>query len=563
MVIHIHKLSLLMVNRIILILFFFSIFFADSFCQSNNVFRIHFTDKNNSPYSVLQPLDFLSSKAIDRRNRYSIAIDERDLPINEVYFDSILNYPGVELLAKSRWFNCITVAGDSVMLNDILTYSFVKNVDRIKIPEKNIPSNKLNVETQKRFVFDSENYYGAAFDQIEMHRGHLLHNDGFTGEGMTIAVLDAGFPFVNSMPAFSKLFSDNRVLGTYNFVKDTVDVYTNTNGHGSLVLSCMGTELPYEHVGTSPMANYYFFITEDADSEMPIEEDNWVEAAEYADSAGVDLINTSLGYTSFDDATLNYTYADMDGNTTFISRGADVAASKGILVVVSAGNSGTDTWFHIGAPGDADSVMTVGAVGADRLYASYSSKGPSSDGDVKPNIAAQGYLSAVVWPGGNVTLGSGTSFSAPISCGLTACLWQAHPDKNNMQIINAIQVSSSHFSVTDSLTGYGIPDFYLAHQLLSGNAEDHSLFFVENIFPNPFSSEVNIDVFAGSNSEVDIIIFSVSGQLILEKSVALKSEMKNRINITRDFEMVSSGMYFVEIHSGDFRKSFKVLYNQE
>lgn len=563
MVIPILKLQPHMVNRIILILFLFSFFFTDSFSQTNNVFRIYFTDKNNSPYSLAQPQDFLSQKAIERRNRYSIAIDERDLPINEVYFDSILNYPGVELLAKSRWFNCITVAGDSVMLNDILTYSFVQNVDRLKTPKKNIPNDKLNIVTEKRFVFDSENYYGAAFDQIEMHRGHLLHNDGFNGEGMTIAILDAGFPFVNTMPAFSKLYSENRVLGTYNFVKDTVDVYTNTNGHGSLVLSCMGTELPYEHVGTSPMASYYFFITEDVDSEMPIEEDNWVEAAEMADSAGVDIINTSLGYTRFDDTTLSYTYADMDGNTTFISRGADIAASRGILVVVSAGNNGTDTWFHIGAPGDADSVMTVGAVGADRLYASYSSKGPSSDGDVKPNIAAQGYLSAVVWPGGNVTLGSGTSFSSPIACGLTACLWQAHPDKNNMQIINAIQVSSSHFSTADSLTGYGIPDFYLAHQLLTGNAEDHSLFFVENIFPNPFSSEINMEVFAGNNSEVEIAIYSISGQLILEKKVTLKPEMKNRINITRDFEMVSSGMYFVQIHSGEFREAFKIMFEKE
>jgi len=552
-----------MVIKIISVLVFTFIFLFESFAQSNSIFRIYFTDKNNSGFSLSQPQDFLSSKSIQRRNNYSIAFDSRDLPMNRTYIDSILNYPGVTFLAKSKWFNCITIQADSTILNDLLTYSFVMDADRLKISEKNSSNDKLNVSVEKRFYFDSENYYGLAFDQIEMHNGHLLHNDGFRGEEMTIAIMDAGFPFVNTMPAFSKLFLEDRVLGTYDYVHNQVDVYSASNGHGSLVLSCMATELPYEHVGTSPDADYYFFITEDADSESPIEEDNWVEAAEFADSAGVDLINTSLGYTTFDDASLNYSYADMDGNTTFISRGADIAASRGMLVVTSAGNNGTGAWFHISAPGDADSVMTVGAVGADRLYAGFSSKGPSSDGDVKPNIAAQGYLSAVIWPNAGVTLGSGTSFSSPIACGLTACLWQAHPDKNNMQIIQAIEMSSSHYSVADSLTGYGIPDFYLAHQLLNGNSEDHSHLMVENIFPNPFSTEVNLDVFAGNNTEATIKIYSVAGQLIHEEKVALKSEMKNRISISRNFEMLSSGMYFVQVNAGEFRKSFKVLLERE
>jgi len=549
-----------MVIKIIPFLFFTNIFLFESFAQSNNVFRIYFTDKNNSGFSLSQPEDFLSEKAIQRRINYSIPFDSRDLPMNRSYIDSILQYPGVSLLAQSKWFNCIAIQADSSILNDILTYSFVLGADRLKMPERNSINEKLNIDVQKRFNIDSENYYGLAFDQIEMHNGHLLHKDGFRGDGMTIAVMDSGFPSVNAMLAFSKLFSENRVLGTYDFVHDQEDVYSASSVHGSLVLSCMATELPYEHVGTSPNSKYYFFITEDIDQEMPIEEDNWVEAAELADSVGVDLINTSLGYTTFDDASLNYSYADMNGNTTFISRGADIAASRGMLVVTSAGNSGTSSWFHISAPADADSVMTVGAVGADRLYAGYSSKGPSSDGDVKPNIAAQGYLSALIWPNAGVTLGSGTSFSSPIACGLTACLWQAHPDKNNMQIIQAIEMSSSHYSVADSLTGYGIPDFYLAHQLLNGNSEDHSPFFVENIFPNPFSSEVNLDLYSGNSIEVNVKIYSVTGQVIIEKQIALKPEMKNRINITRDFEKISSGIYFIQLQSGEYRESFKFFF---
>lgn len=546
-----------MVIRII----FFLLLTNQVFSQSTPVFRIYFTDKNNSTFTISQPEDFLSQKSILRRSRYAIPIDTRDLPINKSYIDTVLSYPGVVLKAKSKWMNSIVIETDSATFNQIISHTFIDHAERLKSLNATGVTDKLEIKTQKRFDLTSDNYYGEAYDQIQMHNGHRLHQEGFDGTGMTIAVMDAGFPEVNQMPAFSSLYNENRVLGTYNFVTDTVEVYANTHTHGSLVLSCMATELPYTHVGTSPKSNYYFFVTEDAATESPIEEDNWVEAAEFADSVGVDLINTSLGYTTFDDSTFNHSYAEMNGNTTFISRGADIAASRGMLVVASAGNNGSSSWFHIGAPGDADSIMTVGAVGKDRLYADFSSKGYSYDGDVKPNIAAQGYLSAVIWPGAtNVTFGSGTSFSSPIACGLTACLWQAHPDKNNMEIINAIQVSSSHFSSPDSLTGYGIPDFYLAHRLLSGDEYAFRDFFVKEVFPNPFHNELYLDVFSGSQSEVFIQIYSITGQLIFQKSIELKSEMLNRISLFRNDENLSYGLYLLHIHSESFENVYKIQY---
>lgn len=542
---------------------FFILLSNSLFAQTNGIFRIYFTDKNNSPYSLTAPEDFLSQKSIDRRVRYSIPVDSKDLPINPHYIDSVKQFSNLFIHAKSKWMNSIAVETDSVTLDSIMNLSCVTTVVRLKSKNDIIPSEKLEVNFIRRFNSFSQNYYGAAYDQIHIHNGELLHNLNYRGEGMTIAVLDAGFPSVNTETAFQHLFNENRVAGTYNFVSDIPDVYTNTHVHGSLVLSCMASKIEYMHVGTSPEATYYFLLTENANSEAPLEEDNWVEAAEYADSSGVDLINSSLGYTTFDDASLNYSYADMNGNTTFVSRGADIAAAKGILVVASAGNNGTDSWFYIGSPGDADSVLTAGAVGTDRIYAGFSSKGPSSDGDIKPNIAAVGYATALIWPGNpNVSFGSGTSFSSPISCGMAACLWQAHPEKNNMEIIAAIQQSASQYTSPDSLMGYGIPDFYLAHQILSGQANQPE-FLYGSVFPNPFSDELLIDLFSANEILAEIKIYSATGQFIYATAEILVPGVKNRISLLRNTEKLSSGIYFIYIYSGNNTQVFKVNYLED
>jgi serine protease AprX len=544
---------------VIRILFF--IFLSNSlFAQTNGIFRIYFTDKNNSPYSLSSPEDFLSQKSIDRRLRYSIPYDIKDLPVNPHYIDSVKQFINIYIHATSKWMNCIAVETDSTTLDSIMNLSVVSSADRLKSHEISSASEKLTVNNLRRFNSSSQNYYGAAYDQIHIHNGELLHNLNYRGAGMTIAVLDAGFPSVNTETAFQHLFSESRVAGTYNFVSDIPDVYTNTHVHGSLVLSCMASKIDYVHVGTSPEATYYFLLTENADSETPLEEDNWVEAAEFADSAGVDLINSSLGYTTYDDASLNYSYAAMNGNTTYVARGADIASSKGILVVASAGNNGTDSWFYIGSPGDADSVLTAGAVGTDRMYAGFSSKGPSSDGDIKPNIAAVGYATALIWPGNpNVSFGSGTSFSSPISCGMAACLWQAHPEKNNMEIIAAIQQSASQYSLPDSLMGYGIPDYYLAHQILSGQASQPE-FLYGTVFPNPFSDELYLDLFSASEGSAEVEIYSATGQFIYATAETLVPGVKNRISLFRNSEKLSAGIYFIHIHSGNNTQVLNVNY---
>lgn len=538
---------------------FFLLITSSAISQNIRTFRVQFTDKNNSPYSISQPQDFLSSKAIQRRVNASIPIEENDLPINQNYIDSILKFSNVILKAKSKWLNTICIETDSATLLQINAVSFVQNSYLLKSNLLSTISDKFSsILPIRNFEVDVENYYGQAYTQIEMLNGHHLHNAGYRGEGMTIAVLDAGFPEMNTMDGFANLFSEGRVLGTYNFVDDRVDVYTNTHFHGTTVMSCMGAELPYQQVGTAPKANYYFFMTEDAGSEHLLEEDNWVEAAEKADSLGVDLINSSLGYTTFDDSTLNHTYNDMNGSITFISRGADIAASKGILVVNSAGNSGTSSWYYISAPADGDSVLAIGAVGPDRMYASFSSKGPSSDGDIKPNVAAQGFFSALIWPGGNLTLGSGTSFASPILCGMATCLWQAHPDKTNMEIFNAIQESASQYNSPDDFIGYGIPDFWKAHEILSGNTNTNYENSLIQVYPNPFVDELNLEVFTDGSTVATVHLIDEIGKLVFNKTIVLTPDVLNRITFSQSLNHLSTGIYVLKITIGNYTETVKI-----
>jgi hypothetical protein len=439
---------------------------------------IRFTDKNNSPFSIENPEAFLSQKAIDRRNVQGIPIAENDLPVNPSYLSAVAN-TGATLLNISKWFNSVTVfTTDPSVIDDINALPFVLSVAKMT-------NNNSTLNTSIKPFFENETYskfqdsikmkgsgesfdYGQGYNQINMLNGILLHDLGYNGEGMTIAVLDAGFRNADILTAFDSLWMNNRILGYKDFVDPLNPDIFASHSHGTNVLSTMGANLPGELVGTAPRASYWLLRSEDGGSEYLIEELNWASAAEFADSAGVDIINSSLGYTTFDDPSQNHTYMDMDGNTTPITIAADLAASKGMIVVNSAGNEGSGSWQYIGAPADGDSVFSIGAVDASGNYAYFSSTGPTYDGRLKPNVVAQGQGSAIVsaWSG-IVLTGSGTSFSSPITAGIVACLWQAHPDKTNMEILEAIQQNGSQAGNPDNLLGYGIPDYFAAHNQLS------------------------------------------------------------------------------------------------
>lgn len=536
-------------NKIISLVLFSIIFCSTSIAQSFRCFVV-FTDKQNNSFSLDQPEKYLSSRAILRRANQRISITESDLPLSEVYVQSIASLPGTRVVAKSKWLNGLMLEVSDTLLWPILSsFPFVKSIQILSGGNTRV-NNKWNDEcsVENKWQIKVEEMYGTAFNQIALHQGSYLHRVGYRAKDLVIAVLDAGFPEIDQLEVFARLRSENRILGRYDFVSMDADISDQLHPHGTVVLSCMAADLPGTMVGTAPDASYWLFVTEDVSQEALIEEYNWVIAAEYADSVGADIINSSLGYTTFDDTLTNHTYADLNGNTTIITIGADLAASKGILVVNSAGNSGTSPWFHIGAPADGDSVLAVGAIDANGNYAAFSSKGPSSDGRVKPNVAAKGLGAAVVWTDGTIINGNGTSFSSPIMAGLAACLWQAFPNKNNMDIINALQNSASQFNQPDSLMGYGIPDLFKAYQDLGGifNADVFQTQLIA-VYPNPFTSEINITYYANGDSEIEIELTDINGKRFYKSIHSLFDGQVNYIRCNDLTQDLSPGVYLIKL----------------
>ncbi len=505
---------------------------------------VRFTDKNDSPYSINNPEAFLSQKALDRRNAHGIAIVENDLPVNPQYIESVAN-TGVTILNRSKWFNSVSIyTTDQGALDIINSFSFVEsiekggnsNIEPDHSYEKQFFANEWISQIPEAGIYKAltagNSYdYGAAANQIQMLNGDVLHDMGYDGEGMTIAVLDAGFLNVDDLSAFDSLWNNGQILGYKDFVEPINPNIFDSHSHGCMVLSTMGANMPGQMVGTAPKANYWLLRSEDGPSEYIIEEYNWVSAAEFADSAGADIINSSLGYTIFDDPSHDHTYEDMDGNTTPITIGADLAVSKGMIVVNSAGNAGTSPWFYIGAPADGDSVFSIGAVDGGGNYASFSSNGPTYDGRIKPNVVAQGKGSASIDPDdGSVFFGNGTSFSSPITAGMVACLWQANPNKRNTEIMDAIQSSGTLANEPTNQMGWGIPDYVLAHSILTVIDYSSEPAKGMDVFPNPFASELNISFEEDNISINRIELTDVSGKLVFEQDINQEKSTRLQLN---------------------------------
>ena len=547
-------------------------------------YRISFLNKNNSPYSITNPSAFLSQKAIDRRSNQGIPINMLDIPVNQCYIDSVTNF-GATFINKSKWFNSIIVSlTDTNILQQINTLPFVKSSELVISVSTKKKKNKQNDETINKtanIYFKPQYYqnyytanekhivnekdakatqnidYGQAYLQINMLQGTFLHNQGYTGQGMTIAVLDAGFSQVDIMNAFDSLWLNGQILGTHDFVSPGNNVF-NEATHGMMVLSTMGANLPGQIVGTAPKASYWLIRTEDATSENPIEEDNWASGAEFADSVGADIINSSLGYTTFNNPIMSHTYQDMDGKATRATLAATIAARKGILVVNSVGNSGEGAWRYIGAPSDADSIISVGAVDTNEGHASFSSIGPTYDGRVKPTVVALGQ-DAVFATATGISTGNGTSFSSPILCGMATCLWQAFPQKTNQEVIEAIKHSASQYLTPDSLLGYGIPNFQIASILLSGNKihnfDSENTF---NMFPNPFDEILHIAYNSIDTQKVQIELYDLSGEKLMSINDIPRHQGYNSITIN-NLLVLKKGLYFVRIISGSKTSTQKVI----
>src|SRR6266496_1282374 len=440
---------------------------------------IKLKDKNGTPHTFSNPIGYLSQRAIDRRNRYGLSIDSTDLPVTPSYITQIKNVPNITVLNISKWLNAITIqTTDANALATINGFSFVQSASgiaaRMREPgvtkskfENNFSSVDNSAARTNQVSANYFNYGTSSFNEIHLHNGEFLHNIGLRGQGMQIAMLDNGFNNYTSsnFHAFDSANANNQILGTWDFVSRDQNV-SNDGSHGMSCFSTIVANIPGQFVGKAPKANFWLYQTEDNSSEYPIEEVNWSCGAERADSSGADIISSSLGYTTFDNASLNHSYADLNGNTTMAAMAADLAAKKGMLVFIANGNSGTGSWHYLTSPADGDSIIAVGAVNSNGVVANFSSYGPSSDGQIKPDVASVGVAAIVQTSAGTIGGSNGTSFACPNMAGLGTCLWQGFPEFSNMKIRSALWQAGSIANTPDDRIGYGIPNMKTAFGIL-------------------------------------------------------------------------------------------------
>ncbi len=434
--------------------------------QDTLKYRISLKDKAATEYSLKKPEKYLSAKAIERRRKQNLPIDSTDLPVCRKYIDEIRKQ-GVKIVVTGKWDNFVTVScNDTTLIDRIAALPFVLSTEKVWISPG---AGKPSMATERDSVLNQptihpDSIYGRAITQIQMSNGDKLHEAGFKGQGMTIAVIDAGFHNVDKITAMQNI----RILGTKDFVNQQADIFAESN-HGMSVLSCIGMNRPDIMTGTAPEASFWLLRSEDEYSEHLVEQDYWSAAVEFADSVGVDVINTSLGYYSFDDKSKNYKYRDLDGRHALMSRQASHIADKGMILVCSAGNSGAGSWKKITPPGDADNVLTVGAIDKRAVLATFSSVGNTADHRVKPDVVAVGVGSDVIRTDGNQGRANGTSFSSPIMCGMVTCLWQACPTLTAKEVIELVRRSGDRAGFPDNIYGYGVPDMWKAYNDYKSN----------------------------------------------------------------------------------------------
>jgi len=524
------------------IIVFILIFYAYNFvvfADTGFFFYVQFADKNNSPFSLDNPAQYLSQRAIERRIFFEIAVDSTDLPVNPEYVSAVKNV-GVKIVGKSRWLNGITVlAKDSDIIQNIKNLEFVTKVQYTGRRTKQQYISKISKTT------DEPLNYGTSDTQIKQIKADFLHNLGYCAQGIHLAVIDGGFLNADKNPAFNSLHLQNRLLGTSDFTDSDPNVYAYEY-HGANVLSILTGNLPNKYLGIAPQASFWLLKSEYSMNEYLVETDFWISAIEFADSAGVDITTTSLGYRTFDDPSMNFTYSDMNGRVSRASIVAEMAAHKGLIVCVSAGNDGNGSWRYIGVPADAAGIVTVGSVTATGTPSTFSSYGPTADGRVKPELCALGSGTALVNTAGIPASGDGTSYSAPVIAGAFACFLQYAKDNfptfSLNQILNAVFESGNTYSSPNSQTGYGIPDFQLAvsnlNNLLINNIPKFS--YKNKIFYNSEKRTLRVDKSIINNE--NITLYSIFGKIIFNKKITSEYISLQHYNLP-------AGVYIVQIGS--------------
>jgi len=515
---------------------------------------VKFKDKNNSTFSIYDPAAFLSQKSIDRRAKYGISVEEQDLPVNQQYIDELVSWKeGITVLHSSKWFNAVAIQFEDS------TKSFLTGIENLAFFEDTVLlATALKEGDDKPFFTDkydleleaeSIEEFEDSEAQLDFMNGLILHDNEFKGQGMLIAVIDNGFRNVDTLSAYKHLYDENHVIATKDFVELDGDVYNNSSTHGTTILSTCAANLPGEYIGAAPLADYIFLISE-APGEQRIEEVNWVVAAEFADSCGADIANTSLGYSDFDGEIFDYEKSDMDGETTIIAQAGNIAATKGMLLVTSAGNAGNSEWGIITSPGDAPGMFTVGGVQSDSTMYAGSSNGPTADLRIKPDVVAPGFGVTYISRTGLIRYnGNGTSYAAPIIAGLAACLWQTNPEKSPEEVKQAIRESGNLAAQPNFERGYGIPDFNLAYELLNGSSLTTGLLNVSD--KSEFPSHLNnnqLTYFAEKTASIKVKLLSNNGKILGQQTFFAIGGQYNTFNL--NLNSLSNGLYILCIEDG-------------
>ena len=513
---------------------------------ATNIYWVQFTDKNNSPYSIDNPEAYLGPRALQRRANLGIAIDEYDLPVNPQYLQAVAEC-GAQMLNPSKWLN-----GVSVYTNDASVVEAINALEFVSVV-RNCPNNPEAQKIKERWLANemkpavvnrgTTGFYGGAEAQVTQLNVNVLHDMGYDGSGVIVAVLDGGFLGTPDQSCFDNMREEGRLLGTKEFVFGQTSVYTQST-HGTSCLSTMGAYDPNNMVGTAPKASYYLIHTEDGESENIIEEYNWVSGAEYADSLGVDVCTTSLGYIDFDMTEWNHPFEHFDGKTAPMSIGADIAVSRGMICMNAAGNEGNGN-CTLGIPADAERVLTVGAVDAAGERAYFSSVGPTFDGRIKPDVMAMGQDTYVASGYGNwypYYNGSGTSFATPVLAGAVACLRQARPYASVQEICDVIRACGNRADNPDSHYGYGIPDFSQALEMLEVKENDSCIDLI-SVYPNPTKGDVKITLNQGYKAVITIYDF-MGRQLYQYDFNGL-----NHTTLEGYLNTLGSGVYFIHASS--------------
>lgn len=511
--------------RLIIVLLFILSTFLTIEAQTQYFFYVQFSNKNNTTYSLQHPVEYLSTRAIERRISFHIAIDSTDLPVNQSYIDQISAF-GIKVHSRSKWLNGVTVMlSDSGMMHLVRELNFVKYTQYTG-KMTTIPASII----QKSKFLETDFVYGNAATQINQLNGTTLHRNGFRGQGIQIGILDAGFNNVDVNRGFDSLRLQGRLLGTKDIILPENNVFAEDT-HGAQVLSTMAGNIDGQYLGTAPKAAYWLIRTEYDPAEYLNETDFWVSGIEFADSVGVDVVNSSLGYTTFNDPAMNFTYNDMNGKVSRASRAATMAAGKGIIVCNSAGNDGGKPWNYIGVPADADKIFTVGSVTSTNSPSSFSSFGPSADNRVKPDVCAMGTLSSVIFTEGTITTNNGTSFSSPIMAGMLACLLQRYkafdPNPDISVFYKAVVESCNYYATPTAQMGNGIPDFVVAERNLPIYESVGKLIKTNENFAEirQYPTEIQIQIRDEINTGIDNIkIYNSNGRMIYTKNAGSSKE---------------------------------------